>query len=162
MMALEDDFKGALSSWASGVSVVTTKARGLLYGLTVSSFSSVSLNPPLVLVCLSNRNRLPLMIQDSGNFGVSVLSSDQQEASGYFATPGREPTEDFVEVDGHWTDSGVPVVENSAAYVACKLHQAIELGDHTVIVGEVIEAQSQDDAKPLIYFKRGYRDLVLD
>ena len=161
-MALEDDFKGALSSWASGVSVVTTKARGLLYGLTVSSFASVSLNPPLVLVCLSNRNRLPLMIQDSGNFGVSILSSEQQDASAYFAKSGREPTEDFVEVEGFWTESGVPVVQHSAAYVTCKLHQAIEQGDHTVIVGEVIEAVSNDEAKPLVYFKRGYRDLVMD
>ena len=161
-MALEDDFKGALSSWASGVSVVTTKARGLLYGLTVSSFASVSLNPPLVLVCLSNRNRLPLMIQDSGQFGVSILSSDQEEASGYFATSGREPTEDFVQIEGFWTESDVPVVKDAAAYVACKLHQAFEQGDHTVIVGEVVEAKSNDDAKPLIYFKRGYRDLVID
>ena len=102
------------------------------------------------------------MIQDSGHFGVSILSSDQEEASGYFATSGREPTEDFVQIEGFWTESDVPVVKNAAAYVACKLHQAFEQGDHTVIVGEVVEAKSNDDAKPLIYFKRGYRDLVID
>ena len=161
-MSLEDDFKGALSSWASGVSVVTTKARGLLYGLTVSSFSSVSLDPPLVLVCLSNRNRLPLMIQDSGQFGVSILSTQQEDASAYFAMSGREPTDGFVEIDGLWTESGVPVVQGSCAYVACKLHQAIEQGDHTVIVGEVLEAVSNDELKPLVYYKRGYRDLIVD
>jgi flavin reductase (DIM6/NTAB) family NADH-FMN oxidoreductase RutF len=161
-MSLEEDFKGALSSWATGVSVVTTKARGLLYGLTVSSFSSVSLNPPLVLVCLSNRNRLPLMIQDSDKFGVSILASDQEEASGYFATPGREPTEGFVEIAGQWTEADIPVVKNAAAYVACKFQQAVDQGDHTVIIGEVIEAHSRPDAKPLIYFKRGYRDIAID
>ena len=154
-MSIEQDFKEALSSWASGVSVVTTKARGFLYGLTVSSFTSVSLDPPLVLVCLSNRNRLPLMIQDSEQFGVSILRHDQEEASAYFAKSGREPTEDFVEIDGLWTESGVPVVQGAAAYVACRVREAIEQGDHTVIIGEVIEARSDADAKPLVYFKRG-------
>ena len=67
-MSLQDDFKGALASWASGVSVVTTNADGMLYGLTVSSFTSLSLDPPLVLVCLANANRLPAMILDAGGF----------------------------------------------------------------------------------------------
>ena len=158
-MALEDDFKNALASWASGVSVVTTKARGLLYGLTVSSFSSVSLVPPLVMVCLSNRNRLPLMIQDGNHFGISILSLDQQDASGYFASSGREPTDGFVEIDGEWSESGVPVVKNAAAYVVCKLHDTSEQGDHTLIIGEVIEAKSRQGAEPLIYFNRGYRKI---
>ncbi len=159
-MALEDDFKDVMANWTSGVSVVTTEARGLVYGLTVSSFTSVSLDPPLVLVCLSNHNRMQLMIQDSQAFTVSILSSDMEDASGYFASPGREPTTGFVGIEGDWTASGQPVVQGAMGYVECKLHQVIPGGDHVIIVGEVLHAHSRDDAEPLVYCQRGYRRLA--
>ena len=86
-MALTDDFKNALSGWASGVSVVTTRDAGLAYGLTVSSFTSVSLDPPVVLVCLGHGNRLHEMIASSKRFAVSLLARDQEAASNHFASP---------------------------------------------------------------------------
>ena len=106
-VSLKDDFKTALAAWASGVSVVTTNADGMLYGLTVSSFTSLSLDPPLVLVCLNKENRLPEMIEASGGFAVSILHRGQQEASNYFASRGRQPTEGFTDVEGLWTSSSV-------------------------------------------------------
>ena len=159
-MTIQDDFKNALASWASGVAVVTTKARGLLYGLTVSSFTSISLEPPIISVSLSNTNRLHLMIQDAEMFAVSILAEGMEDASNYFAKSGREPTQGFVEVDGFWTESGVPVVANAMAHVVCKVHDVVVWGDHTVVAGEVLEAASAEGKKPLLYFDRAYRTVT--
>lgn len=155
-MSLTDDFKTALGSWASGVSVVTTNHDGLLYGLTVSSFSSLSLEPPLVLVCLNNANRLPEMIEASGAFAVSILNRDQEAASNYFARPNREPTPGFTEIDGEWTANGVPIVKGCLASIVCEHRTSIAQGTHTIVVGEVVEASAHHGA-PLMYWRRAYR-----
>jgi len=157
-MSLTDDFKDALASWASGVSVGTTNDDGLLYGLTVSSFTSLSLDPPLVLVCLHNGNRMPDMIRDAGAFAVSILGREQEEASNYFARPGREPTAEFTEIEGRWTDSGVPVVDGALAHIVCTHRSSLEQGDHTIVIGEVTEAEARA-GEPLLYFKRRYRSV---
>lgn len=156
-MSLTDDFKQTLSGWASGVSVVTTKRDGMLYGLTVSSFTSLSLTPPLVLVCLHTQNRMPQMILEAGVFAVSILAEDQQDASAYFARPGRVPTADFTVIDGDWTPTGLPIVKGCLGWLSCRLHEQIVKGDHAIVVGEVIETRSRADVGPLVYFRRGYR-----
>lgn len=160
-MSLTERFKETLGSWASGVSVVTTREDDLLYGLTVSSFASVSLEPALVSICISNGNRAAGMIEGSGWFAVSVLSADQEDASNYFARRGREPTEGFVEIDGAWTQSGLPIVQGSIAWVVCDVHQAVLAGDHTLFIGSVRDAGSDPDLEPLLYWRRGYRRLNL-
>lgn len=159
-MDLNDRFKETLSSWASGVSVVTTREDDLLYGLTVSSFASVSLDPPLVSICISNGNRAAGMIEGSGWFAVAVLSSEQEDASNYFARRGREPTEGFVEIDGTWTESGLPIVKDAMAWVVCDVHQAVPAGDHTLFIGAVREAGADPTREPLLYWRRGYRRLA--
>jgi flavin reductase (DIM6/NTAB) family NADH-FMN oxidoreductase RutF len=156
-VAIADDFKQALASWASGVAVVTSVDGGLLYGLTVSSFTSVSLNPPLILVCLATTNRMPAMITASGRFAVSILGRDQQAASNYFAISGREPTPHFEQIDGDWTSGGMPVVKGCIAWIDCKLYEMLTHGDHSIVVGEVIEARSAVDPDPLLYYRRAYR-----
>lgn len=158
-MTTEAEFKGVLSKWASGVSVVTTSDDGLLYGLTVSSFSSLSLEPPLILVCLHNENRMPDMIRRSGGFAVSILGDDQVEASNYFARSGREPTRDFTEICGAWSGAGQPVVEGALAHVVCKVYSLIPQGDHTIVIGEAIETHTRE-GRPLLYFDRAYRALT--
>jgi len=156
-MSLTDDFKNALAAWASGVSVVTVNNGGELYGLTVSSFSSVSLDPPLVLVCLNNGNRLPEMIDEAGRFAVSILERGQEEASNSFASRGREPTEDMEALGCVSTESGTPVVRGAMGWVSCELHGRFVQGDHTIFVGQVVEASADPEGKPLLYFRRAYR-----
>ncbi len=151
------DFKEALACWASGVAVVTTERDGLLYGLTVSSFTSVSLEPPLVLVCLADTNRMPAMLGDSGRFAVSVLSTEQQAASNYFARSGREPTADFTEIPGERTPGGLPVVAEAMGWLGCEVHAIHDGGDHTIVVGRVVEASARSGARPLMYWQRAYR-----
>ena len=153
-------FKAVLSQWASGVSVVTTNDDGMLYGLTVSSFSSLSLDPPLVLVCLANSNRIVQMIEQSSGFAVSILASDQAAASNYFARPGRLPTKEFTEIEGEWTPTGQPVIKGALAWVTCRLHQTLPQGDHTIVIGRVEATHtSPPERRPLVYWSRAYRTL---
>ncbi|MCB9727226.1 MAG: flavin reductase family protein [Deltaproteobacteria bacterium] len=159
-MAIQDEFKQALSTWASGVAVVTTADQGLLYGLTVSSFTSVSLDPPLVLVCLATSNRMPAMITSAQRFAVSILGRDQEEASSYFAISGREPTAEFVEVEGDWTPGGMPVVQGAIAWLECELYETLTHGDHSIVVGEVVAARATEAPSPLIYYRRAYRGVT--
>ena len=156
-MSSESDFKDALATWASGVSVVTAADGDLVYGLTVSSFSSLSLDPPLVLVCLVNSNRLPSMIREAGSFAVSILDRKQEQASNSFASRGREPSSDLAAMGCRRTDSGAPVVDGAMGWLVCSLHDSIAQGDHTIFVGRVVEASANPEGEPLLYFRRAYR-----
>lgn len=155
-----DELRAVLSRWASGVAVVTTNDNGLLYGLTVSSFTSVSLDPPLILVSLSNNNRLTSMIETSHGFAVSLLGADQEAASNYFARPGRLPTPDFTEIAGEWTPSGQPVLANALGWLSCSLHALLPQGDHTLVLGRVNGAGGEADKQPLVYWSRAYRRIT--
>ncbi len=155
------DFKGALGSWASGVTVVTTELDGMVYGITVSSFSSLSMDPKLILVSLMDTNHLPGMIKQSKKFSVSILAHGQDEISGYFATSGRDPAREF---DGaipvRVSDIGCPVIEGAVSTLDCELEEAIQGGDHTIAIGRVVGATWNPELQPLIYFRRAYRTVT--
>ncbi len=156
-----DDFKGALGSWASGVTVVTTELAGQVYGITVSSFSSLSVDPVLILVSLADSNQLPGMIRESGRFAVSILAADQEDVSRYFATSGRAPAPAFdpsIPVEA-WV-TGAPLIAGAIAQLDCSLHEAVPGGDHTIVIGKVLGARYDPGRAPLIYFRRAYRKLA--
>jgi 3-hydroxy-9,10-secoandrosta-1,3,5(10)-triene-9,17-dione monooxygenase reductase component len=163
-MSTVDDFKEALASWASGVAVVATRAGGLIHGLTVSSFTSLSLDPPLVLACLANTTRVLPMITAAGAFSVSVLDREQEATSNYFASPTREPAHELAHIDpapfgAVAGEGGLPVVADALAHLACTLHAAPVQGDHTIIIGRVTAARARPDGAPLLYHRRRYRQL---
>lgn len=162
MAVSADDFKGALGSWAAGVTVVTTKHDGMVYGITVSSFSSLSIDPLLVLVCLADSNRLPRMIADSGRFGVSILAAGQDAISAWFAKSGRDPVERFEDFATVTMETGSPLIADAIAHIDCEVDRLVPGGDHTIAIGRVLGAAYDPALKPLIYYRRGYRDLVLD
>jgi flavin reductase (DIM6/NTAB) family NADH-FMN oxidoreductase RutF len=155
-MAFTDELKEALASWATGVSVVATRVGDVVYGLTVSSFTSLSLEPPLVLVCLANRSRLTGMIRDARAFTVSLLAHDQSAASSYFASSGRAPEATFGSIAEETTASGMPAVKDAMAYVSCELYSQLMLGDHTIVVGKVVQAVTRHERAPLLYHRRKY------
>ena len=161
-MVTAEEFKNALAGWASGVSVVAASQGGLHYGLTVSSFTSLSLNPPLILVCLKSTNRLPGMIEESSEFAVSILSTQQHQLSNHFARSGREPSADFgdatIAID--WLSPNLPALGGARATLACRCHERHLGGDHTLIIGEVISAKSSSELSPLLYYDRAYRGLT--
>lgn len=155
-----EDFKGALGSWASGVTVVTTRLDGLVYGITVSSFASLSVDPLLITVSLADTNHLPGMIKKSKQFAVSILAADQQDISAYFAKSGRDPHKAFEPpVKASPWHTGSPIIEGAIAHLDCELEQAVQGGDHTIAIGRVIGAAFDPAKQPLVYFRRAYRSV---
>ena len=147
-------FRTALSRFASGVTVVTTQdAQGGPLGITVSAFCSVSLEPPLVLVCIDCDAYPHDAFQASGVFAVNVLTAGQEQLSRIFAS--REPDK-FAGVAYSPGLEGVPVLTDALAVIECRVKHAYEGGDHTIFVGEVERATVREDGQPLVYYRGGY------
>ncbi len=157
-----DDFRGALASWAGGVTVVATRHADLVYGITVSSFTSLSLDPVLVLACLQNTNRLARLIADSGKFAVSILADHQADVARWFAESGREPIPGFSEFGTIEMSTGSPIIAEAVAHLDCELERELPGGDHTIVIGRVVGAASDPLRRPLLYFRRAYLTLGLD
>jgi flavin reductase (DIM6/NTAB) family NADH-FMN oxidoreductase RutF len=150
------DFKRALGQFATGVAVVTTRVGdGKPLGLTVSAFASVSLDPPLVLVCIDNRSEAIAGLEATGVFGVSVLAEGQEAFSRRFAVPGHEK---FLAKDLHLGDSGVALIPHALAHIECRVAAAHAAGDHTIYVGEVLRLAAWP-GRPLLYHASAYRRL---
>jgi len=153
-----DRLRGALAEWASGVSVVTTRDGELTYGITVSSFTSLSLDPPLILVCVANRSRILPMIARAGRFAVSLLAGGQDAASRHFATADRAPATTLAPI-ATCELAGLPVIADALAHLACARHAARIEGDHTIVIGHVFDASARSEAAPLVYHRRRYRQI---
>jgi flavin reductase (DIM6/NTAB) family NADH-FMN oxidoreductase RutF len=153
MAVSKDEFRRALGNFASGVTVVTSKCEdNQLRGLTVSAFSSVSLEPPLVLICLDHRCSLHDFLKEGLHFAVNILAEDQMGLSNRFAS--RDPNRfDGVNITDGVT--GAPLIEGAVAHIECRVVHAYAGGDHTIYVGEV-EATQVTDSKPLAYFRGNY------
>jgi flavin reductase (DIM6/NTAB) family NADH-FMN oxidoreductase RutF len=159
MRASADEFRRALGQFASGVTVVTTRsAEGQPLGLTVSSFCSVSLDPPLVLVCVDARSETNPGFRSSGVFGVSVLSEGQQAWSRRFASGGASKFDGVEMMTGKL---GLALVPGALAYLECRLSAAYDAGDHALYVGEVVEL-SANPGRPLVYHGSAYGELAAD
>jgi flavin reductase (NADH) len=144
------DFRAALSRWASGVAIVSVRDAQGLAATTVSSFSSLSLSPPLVMVALAERSQTLERVKASGRFTVSLLAAGQQEAASRCAKRAADEA-DFDE-DGH--------VRGSLASLACTTHDLRQYGDHLLLVGRVERLQLGAGGAPLLYWDRGYRVLA--
>lgn len=155
MAVSPDAFRSALRKFASGVTIVTVAADGELHGMTASSFASVSLVPPLVLVCLDKSSRTLALVARTGRFAVNVLRSDQQEASHSFARAGLKP---FASIPHRLGDNGAPVLDDAIAVLECTTYRVLEAGDHEVVLGEVT-ASSVPGGDPLVYYDGAYRSL---
>ncbi|MFA5017783.1 MAG: flavin reductase family protein [Methylobacter sp.] len=155
-----DDFKKAMQLWASGVTVVTTYSEKFgLQGMTVTAFSSVSINPPQVLVCINESADTGTGIQESQCFAVNVLSSTQQDVSNQFA--GGSSQEQRFE-NTPWTKgiTGAPILDNSIMSLECKVIEKIHAGTHWIIIGEVQDSVCRS-GKPLLYYQGAYQQLMI-
>ncbi len=152
-----DEFRAALGRFASGVTVITVRtSEGLFHGMTANAFCSVSLRPPLVLVCVDHLAETYLHLRERGEFGVSVLKKDQEALSEFFADPERNPDAAYRLGIGFKTmKSGMPVLENTLANLDCRITDAHSAGDHTIFVAEVREVQL-GEGQPLLYFRGRY------
>jgi len=156
MPASPEDFRSALSQFASGVTVVTTRdAHGKKHGITVSAFCSVSLEPPMVLICIEKSTGSHYAFGESGAFVVNILASSQSDVSEHFAS---RVDEKFGDVEHTLNEDGVPVLTDAIATLRCTLRHSLDGGDHSIFVG-LVETVEVKGGSPLIYFDRGYHEL---
>lgn len=159
MAIRSEGFKAALSRFASGVTVVTTLTeKGLPHGITVSAFSSLSLDPPLVLICINKQAIAHGALLASGRFAVNVLAADQEHLSRHFAT---RPTvgDQFRGISTSTGLSGMPLLDGALASIECTIVRMADGGDHTIFLGQV-ESSRVSDEPPLLYFMGEYRRLA--
>lgn len=153
--------RGALGRFASGVTVVTTVLDGVDHAMTASAFTSVSLDPPQVLVCSQRTSRFHEAVMESGIWGVSILSDRGRAASAWFAHSGRPLEGQLDAVPHHRGDLGVPLLDASLAWLECRTIGAHDGGTHTILVGEVTWAAVQDeDDDPLLHYRSSYGTIV--
>jgi flavin reductase (DIM6/NTAB) family NADH-FMN oxidoreductase RutF len=155
MAVSPDAFRSALRKFASGVTIVTVAAGDELHGMTASSFASVSLSPPLVLVSLDKTSRTLALVAETGRFAVNVLRSDQQVVSHAFSQPGVKP---FATIPYRTGANGAPVFDDAIAVLECSTYRVLEAGDHEVVLGEVTAA-AVPGGDPLVYYDGTYRSL---
>ncbi len=154
-------FRGALGRFASGVTVVTTVLDGVDHAMTASAFTSVSLDPPQVLVCSDRVSRFHEAVLQSGVWGVSILSDRGRAASAWFAHRGRALEGQFDGIPHHRGALGVPLLDTSLAWLECRTIAEHDGGDHTILIGEVTWAAVQEeDDDPLLYYRSHYGTIV--
>lgn len=155
-----DTFKQVMSRWPSGVTVVTTRREDGIHGMTASAFSPLSLDPPLVLVCVDKRNRTHDQIPAHGHFGVHFLGEPHEEISDRCAGFHGETGNHLEEASHRSEVTGAPILDDCAAWLDCRLWATYDGGDHTIYVGQV-EAAGAGETLPLLWFNRRYHRLLL-
>ena len=154
-------FRKAMGSFPTGVTVVTVASGdGAVHGVTVNSFSSVSLDPMLVLVCLNETSRTAGLIEHAGAFGVNVLSAGQQDIASWFANRHRPAGPAMFDGVPHQPGvTGCPVLVGAAASFDCRLRQSHRAGDHLIVLGEVVALEHRPELEPLIFHAGTYKSL---
>ena len=152
-------FKNVLAHWASGVTIVTTVANGQPVGITASSLTSLSLDPPQVLICVARKLYTHSAIMKSGAYAVNILGVDHLEWGMRFA--GMRPEQDrFADIAWTTAFTGSPILPGVIGWLDCRLRHAYDGDDHSIFVGEVLAADYREDMKPLLYFNRNWRQLA--
>jgi flavin reductase (DIM6/NTAB) family NADH-FMN oxidoreductase RutF len=160
MTITQAQFRKALGSFATGVTVITVDYEGTVHGMTANAFASVSLEPLLILVCVDHKARTHAHLHARKRFGVNVLAQNQRPISEYYARPTPTHPEAEQEAGARFdrTEHGTPVLHGALAYLECRLHSAQDAGDHTIFIAEVEDVVVRE-GDPLLYFRGGYREI---
>ncbi len=155
----KNELRRVMGHFATGVTIITTHAAtGELHGLTANAVASLSLVPPLLLICVDKKAESYPSFGESGVFTVNILSSDQEALSRRFAVSGGNK---FEGVSYRIGANGAPILEGSLGFLECRITANHDGGDHTIYVGEVQEAQTRE-GKPLLFYRGGYREIGND
>jgi flavin reductase (DIM6/NTAB) family NADH-FMN oxidoreductase RutF len=157
-----DEFRRLLGHFASGVTVVTTRdPQGRPAGLTASAFTSVSLNPPMILVCVAQNAQSYETLRGADRFAVNILGGGQESLSNRFATKSSSAAEKFAGIGHKSGVLGLPVLDDALAHLECTTVHAYPGGDHTIFVGQIEAGASRDGdgSEPLLYYRGRYRQL---
>lgn len=150
-------FRRVMGSWLSGVSIVSSMADDQPFGLTCSAICSVSMTPPMLLACINSSSATLAAIIEAGAFTVSVLDTESRTVSEMFAGRGHEQFACISWHRGHCT--GMPVLAAALAYAECTVHHVSEAGDHTIVVGKVLDGAADHTRDPLGYWRTNYLHL---
>ena len=154
-----EEFRRACGRFATGVTIASVlDERGTPHGLTVNSFSSVSLHPPLILICLGHAVTVMEAFRAARYFGISVLTEQQRDLSDHFARKGHDR---FDGTAWHAGVTGVPLLDHALAEIECETTHRFTAGDHDILVGEMVRAEVAE-GKPLLYYASRYRHLAID
>ncbi|GAB4501516.1 MAG: flavin reductase family protein [Anaerolineales bacterium] len=151
----------AMRFWTTGVTIVTASAEGRSHGMTVNSFTSVSLEPPQILISLAHNTRTHALVARSGKFGVTILSAGQQEISDRFAGRIADDQNRLAGLETFSLDGEIPLLKGGLAWLLCRVAQTIDSGSHSLFIAEVAAARSAESGAPLAYFHQGYAALNL-
>lgn len=150
----------AMRQWTTGVTVVTSRIGELVHGMTVNSFTSVSIEPPIITVTLADLARTYSLVRDSGVFAVTILAAGQEAISDRFAGRIVPDDERFVGIPVFTMATGCPLIAGGLAFLDCRVVYVHPLGESTVFFGEVLAAQIEPDGQPLVYQNRSYHRLI--
>jgi len=152
------EFRQAMGSFATGVTVITVDNDGEVHGMTANAFASVSLEPLLILVCVDHRARTHAHLHARKRFGVNVLCENQRAISEYYARPTATHANAESEAGAQFdrTSHGTPVLHGALTYLECRLHTAQDAGDHTIFIAQVEDIVVRQ-GDPLLFFRGQYR-----
>lgn len=155
-----DLFRRVMGSFPTGITVITAEQEpGKVHGMTANSLTSVSLDPLLILICVDQKARLLGYLKAQRRFGVNILSDSQQPLAEFFTQPQQDPAEEArLGVRFRWTSSGIPLLGDALAHLACNVVAQYMSGDHTICVGEV-ECLELHEGEPLLYHRGKFRAL---
>ena len=152
-------FRNVMGRFATGVTVVTTEVDGAVHGMTANAFSSLSLKPLLLLVCIDNNGSSAEWFDGCQHFAINILARDQEAVSNHFASSKRHdnPMGAFAYSTA---STGAPVLDDTIAYADCVVHERLAGGDHTILIGRVVDAKiGREDVEPLLFWGGQYRVL---
>lgn len=155
-----EQLRAAMRSWTSGVVVVTAAHEGEQHGMTVNSFTSVSLEPPLIIISLQDNTHTRELVERAQAFAVTVLSYDQRELADRFAGRTPESPNRMAGVETEAFVTGAPLLKNGLAWFDCRVTQTIKVGPNTMFVAQVVAARGTGEGQPLVYHNRLYHRLT--
>ena len=156
MVVHKDEFRRAMGRFATGVTVITTRVGDELHGMTANAFTSVSLNPVLILVCVDKSADTHDILAQAGTFAVNILGREQEAISRALATKKGERDTKLDGVPHTFGVSGSPLIDGSVAYLDCVTVKQYEGGDHTIFLAEVVDASESGEGEPLVFYAGQY------
>ncbi len=151
-----EELRIAMRSWSAGVTVVTAQHEGRRHGMTVNSFTSISIDPALIIISLQKNTKTHEFVTKSGAFGLTMLSARQTQISDLFAGRVPEVEDRFEGLHTETLVTGSPLLAGGLAWLDCRIQQMVDAGSNTLIIAEVVAARSLSEEAPLVYHNRGY------
>ena len=155
-----EDLRGVMRRVPAPVTVVTAAGADEARGATIGSFTSVSLDPPLVSFNVDRESQMHEVLRETAHFAVHLLSDDQSQLCTHFAVPDQSGTDQLAAVRHRPDEHGTPILEAAPAVLYCRWYEAFGAGDHTIVVGRVTRLEERTEASPILYYEQDYRSVT--